>query len=45
MYIICEISFDYYDQEGIFRKTVKLQYVIRFKTPQNLALSVDKTII
>ena len=45
IYRIYRISSDYLDQERIFRKTVKLQYLIRLRIPQNLALSVGKTII
>ena len=45
IYRIYRISTDYLDQERIFRKTVKLQYLIRLRIPQNLAFSVGKTII
>ena len=45
IYRIFRISSDYLDQERIFRKTVKLQYLIRLRIPQNLAFSVGKTII
>ena len=45
IYRIYRISSDYLDQERIFRKTVNLQYLIRLRISQNLALSVGKTII
>ena len=38
IYRIYQISSDYLDQERIFRKTVNLQYLIRLRISQNLAL-------